>query len=336
MTMALVRDTLMAAGLERLRDACCRPRWLVPVADLKELFSTPDLAVASAGSGLGLSPGQSGQTCITGHFQRRSRRARLNALQPPTLYPWQLDPPLPANVTMDLTNHYPKTLPAPLGWEILQRNGQTFITSPGQATVSLDQALFGMLFMLYSEEQPDDQLPVSVSFLAHLRESCLAQRRADGLWHVPWSRHLLACLHKITRAELLIGARAVTRHPHFQHYASPFPGDQKLGAVLDWPVVEALVLLDSFEPGDRPALWRKVDAHAQPVWVLLQARPGDELNRAHCELCRRSARPGKCPGRSGQTAPPRPTPPSPCLPTGKSWWSYRKQVSFPSSIQLPV
>lgn len=290
MTMALVRDTLMAAGLERLRDACCRPRWLVPVADLKELFSTPDLAVASAGSGLGLSPGQSGQTCITGHFQRRSRRARLNALQPPTLYPWQLDPPLPANVTMDLTNHYPKTLPAPLGWEILQRNGQTFITSPGQATVSLDQAQFGMLCMIYSEEQPDDQLPVSVSFLAHLRESCLAQRRADGLWHVPWSRHLLACLHKITRAELLIGARAVTRHPHFQHYASPFPGDQKLGAVLDWPVVEALVLLDSFEPGDRPALWRKVDAHAQPVWVLLQARPGDELNRAHCELRRRSAR----------------------------------------------
>ena len=191
---------------------------------------------------------------------------------------------------MDLTNHYPKTLPAPLGWEILQRNGQTFITSPGQATVSLDQAQFGMLCMLYSEEQPDDQLPVSVSFLAHLRESCLAQRRADGLWHVPWSRHLLACLHKITRAELLIGARAVTRHPHFQHYASPFPGDQKLGAVLDWPVVEALVLLDSFEPGDRPALWRKVDAHVQPVWVLLQARPGDELNRAHCELRRRSAR----------------------------------------------
>ena len=33
MSMALVRDTLMAAGLERLRDACCRPRWCVPVAD---------------------------------------------------------------------------------------------------------------------------------------------------------------------------------------------------------------------------------------------------------------------------------------------------------------
>jgi hypothetical protein len=53
----------------------------------------------------------------------------------------------------------------------------------------------------------------------------------------------------------------VARHPHFQHYASPFPGEQSLGAVLDWPGVEALLLLDSFEPDDRPDLWRKVDAH---------------------------------------------------------------------------
>jgi hypothetical protein len=106
----------------------------------------------------------------------------------------------------------------------------------------------------------------------------------------PWSRHLLACLHRITGADLLIGARAVTRHPHFQHYASPFPGDQSLGAVLDWPDVEALLLLDSFEPDDRPALWRKVDAHTQSVWILLQARPGAELTRAHSALRCRHAR----------------------------------------------
>ncbi len=84
-------------------------------------------------------------------------------------------------------------------------------------------------------------------------------------WHVPWSRHLLACLHRITGAELLIGARAVTRHPRFQHYASPFPGDQSLGAVLDWPDVEALCLLDTFEQDDWPALWLRVDAHTQCV-----------------------------------------------------------------------
>ncbi len=289
MTMALVRDTLLAAGLERLRDACCRPRWTVPIADLKERFLAPDAAVASAGSGLGLLTGQSGQTCITGHIQRRSTRARLTALLLPTLYPWQCDPPLPANVTIDLANHHRKTLLAPTGWEILQRNGQTFITPPGQATLSMDQAQFGMLRALHSGEHHHEH-ELSISFLTHLRESCLAQQRADGLWHVPWSRHLLACLHRITGAELLIGVRAVARHPHFQHYASPFPGDHSLGAVLDWPDVEALLLLDSFAPSDRPALWRRVDTHTQPVWILLQARPGAELSRAHSALRCRSAR----------------------------------------------
>ena len=155
LTMALVRDTLLAAGLEQLRDACRRPRWTVPVADLKELFSISDSAIASAGSGLRLLTCQSGQSRITGQFQLRITRARLTALQPPTLYPWQLDPPLPANVTIDLANHHRRTLPAPTGWEILQRNGQTFITPPGQATVSLDQAQFGMLRALHSGEQSD-------------------------------------------------------------------------------------------------------------------------------------------------------------------------------------
>jgi hypothetical protein len=97
------------------------------------------------------------------------------------------------------------------------------------------------------------------------------------------------CLHRITGADLLIGARAVARHPHFQHYTSPVPGDQSMGAVLDWPDI-ALLLLDSFEPDDRPALWHKVDAHKQSVWILLQARPGAELTRAHNALRCRSAR----------------------------------------------
>ena len=71
---------------------------------------------------------------------------------------------------------------------------------------------------------------------------------------------------------------------------SPLPDDQRLGAVVNWSGVEALLLLDSFEPGARPALWGKVDAHAHPVWILLQARPGAELGRAHSELRGCSAR----------------------------------------------
>ncbi len=54
----------VAAGLEQLRDACCRPRWTVPIADLKEVLGT-DSAVASAGSGLRLLTCHSGHSCIT-------------------------------------------------------------------------------------------------------------------------------------------------------------------------------------------------------------------------------------------------------------------------------
>ncbi len=114
-----------------------------------------------------------------------------------------------------------------------------------------------------------DQQELPMLFLTHLRESCLAQQQADGLWHVPWSRHLLACLHRITGAELLIGIRAVARHPHFQHYLSPFSGDQILGAVLIWPDVEDLLLLDSFEPNDRHALWHRVNAHTQKQQIRI-------------------------------------------------------------------
>jgi hypothetical protein len=205
LTIALVHDTLLVVGLEQLWDACCRPRWTVTTADLKERFSVQDSAVAS--DGLRLLTCQSGQSCITGHFQRRNTRARLTALLPPTLYSWQLDPPLPANVSIDLANHHRRALPAPTGWEILQRNGQAFINPPGQATVSLDQAQVGMLRALHSGEQPDQQ-ELSISFLEI--DSCMAQRREDGLWHVPWSRHLLACLHRITGAELWSQSRGTS------------------------------------------------------------------------------------------------------------------------------
>ena len=40
---------------------------------------------------------------------------------------------------------------------------------------------------------------------------------ADRISHMPLIRQLLARLHRITRAELLIGASAMTHHLHFQN-----------------------------------------------------------------------------------------------------------------------
>jgi hypothetical protein len=118
MTMALVRDTLLAAGLQQLRDTCSRPGWTVPIADLKKRFSVSDSAVAFDGSGLRLLTCQSGQSNITGHFQRRSTRARLAALLPPTLTAWPPSPcqcdhwpgqPPPENTACNNRVGYPPT-----------------------------------------------------------------------------------------------------------------------------------------------------------------------------------------------------------------------------------
>ena len=160
---------------------------------------------------------------------------------------------------MDLSNHLPCLLPSPAGWEVLQRNGRTLITAPGCSSVGLDSAQFGMLRALYGEQSGQSER--SETFLRHLRASCLAQQRADAEGQVHWSRHLLACLRRITGAELLAGVRAVLHNPHFQHFVSPFAGDQRLGAAQEWPKVPALLLLDYFEPEAQHQLWSKVPAH---------------------------------------------------------------------------
>jgi hypothetical protein len=39
-----------------------------------------------------------------------------------TPHPWQSDPPLPSSITIDVSNHHPKSLLTLDGWEIIQRN----------------------------------------------------------------------------------------------------------------------------------------------------------------------------------------------------------------------
>ena len=105
-----------------------------------------------------------------------------------------------------------------------------------------------------------------------------------------WSRHLLACLRRITGAELLAGVRAVLHNPHFQHFVPPFAGDQRLGAAQEWPKVPALLLLDYFEPEAQQQLWSKVAAHGASVWVLLQDKSTDAQLRTVGMLRRLGAR----------------------------------------------
>ena len=275
-SVALIRDTLRDNSIELLCDACRRPRWRVMLSDLQDWY--PLSCVSEDGSVGAQRPlinmGQDGQSYITGLSRRIGRRRTKPVMQQSSWpHPWQCNPPLPAHVTIDLSNHLPSLLPSPAGWEVLQRNGRTLITAPGSSSVGLDSAQFGMLRALYGEHSGHSER--SEFFLRHLRASCLAQQRADADGQVHWSRHLLARLHRITGAELLIGVRAVLYNPHFQHFVSPFAGDQWLGASQEWPQVPALLLLDSFEPEDKQQLWSKVTAHGASVWVLLQDHPTD-------------------------------------------------------------
>ena len=290
-TVALIRDTLRDNSIELLSDACRRPRWRVMLADLQDWY--PSLGASNYGSPGEQRPlismGQGGQSCITGFLWSFRRRRTKPITQPLTWpHPWQSDPPLPAHITIDLSNHLPCLLPSPAGWEVLQRNGRTLITAPGCSSVGLDSAQFGMLRALYGEQSGQSER--SETFLRHLRASCFAQQRADAEGQVHWSRHLLACLRRITGAELLAGVRAVLHNPHFQHFVSPFAGDQRLGAAQEWPKVPALLLLDYFEPEAQQQLWSKVAAHGASVWVLLQDKSTDAQLRTVGMLRRLGAR----------------------------------------------
>ena len=110
----------------------------------------------------------------------------------------------------------------------------------------------------------------TAQLLSCISDSCRAQSTADLEFFVPWSRHLLASIQKITKSELLIGASAVTYNPHFHYFSSPYLPDVHLGAVAEWPQVPALLILDSFAPHLRRQLLEKAMIHNSVVWILRQ------------------------------------------------------------------
>jgi hypothetical protein len=113
----------------------------------------------------------------------------------------------------------------------------------------------------------------SEAVLKSIFTSYLSQLVADGEYHVAWSRHLLSCLHRISKVDLLIGARAVTTIPQFLYFASPEQQDYLHGAVPRWPLMPALPLLDSIAPEDRASVLQEAASHGSEVWILRQDRP---------------------------------------------------------------
>ncbi len=87
-----------------------------------------------------------------GIIKRRESYCKCNLARhfTPT-YVWQADPPLPAKIQIDVSNHIPNWRPAPPGWVVTQRSAQILVTDAGQHSFGLDDAQYGMLWALYRD-----------------------------------------------------------------------------------------------------------------------------------------------------------------------------------------
>ena len=118
-----------------------------------------------------------------------------------------------------------------------------------------------------------DRLEPTEPFLLTLKLVCMAQRRADSDYAIPWNRHFITCVQQLTDTQLLLGVSAVTYNPHFEHFASPDSRNEGLGAVREWPHEQALLLLDSIEPDQRRAWLQKAADHTRRVLILRLHHP---------------------------------------------------------------
>ena len=270
LNIALVRDSLTDCGTETLAEACSRDPWLVAKSELDTWFdlSSPNLAGNLPPWRLS-DGGRGGQRVMCGAVQ--SVRPRRNALlyeSPRLLPPWQIHPPLPDLINLDLSNHYNQVLPCPDGWGASKRNARILLSNPEGKMVGLDAAHYEMLAELHQQPSSPDE-----SFLEAVFACAERQFRADLEHHVPWNRHFLACLQRTLGISLLAGARAVNTNPHYQYFSSPDPLDVSLGSEQSWPPVPVLLLLDSYKPSDREWILHQAAGHVNKVWILRLDNP---------------------------------------------------------------
>ncbi len=192
MHIALIRDCLRGANRERLHAACDRPSWTVASDEFYAGYCFTSVGEHSPAPTWSLRMGHSTtQLELTGLVQYIMHRRRWGSPRiEPTPHPWQTEPPLPVNVTIDISHHHPRNLSAPVGWEVIQRNGRIWIVEQNNQVTKIDAAQYHMLLAMYVT--PAANLIATAQFLTSISGSCRAQKAADLEYHVPWSRHLLA------------------------------------------------------------------------------------------------------------------------------------------------
>ncbi len=102
---------------------------------------------------------QSGQMELTGLVRGILQRRRYRVPRPAVIFnPWQADPPLQSSITIDLSHHHPRSLPAPHGWEIIQRNadGRVSIVEHSKRVTKLDAVQYHMLLTTCCDQEGHD------------------------------------------------------------------------------------------------------------------------------------------------------------------------------------
>ena len=173
-------------------------------------------------------------------------------------------------MSFDLASDAPVLIPAPPGWELLQRNGRLWVSDPVGSSRQLEAAQAITLERMNAGMSQE-------AFLTALMRSCDSQLQHDEVQPAHLSRHLLANLARVTKAKVLVGCRSVTYHAHYQWYSSPEPSDVALGSTQDWPHEICVCLLDAFRPERRADLLRKAFGHPALVWIVRLTVPCEAL-----------------------------------------------------------
>ena len=130
-TVAFVRDCMKEACSETLAEACRRPQWQVPKTDLQlwfDLRGPPAPRSVSSQWAMGRSGIDGQQIFLVADSRLQWKRTVSIPRVPLLLHPWQIDPPLPDLVRIDLANHHPQYLPSPKGWDGLCANAMLVLS----------------------------------------------------------------------------------------------------------------------------------------------------------------------------------------------------------------
>ncbi len=121
---------------------------------------------------------------LVGLVQYITHRNRGSVSRPVfILHPWQAETPLPGRVTVDVSHYHPQSLPAPISWEIIQRNGRIWMVEQNSRVTKIDAAQYNMLLAISGDQ--DTASAPTTQFLVDISTSCRAQKVADLECYVP-------------------------------------------------------------------------------------------------------------------------------------------------------